>query len=335
MAETDNVTAVAELLIDDGRWEELRRLGLSAPAFFGLSAPALLVRWLEAVVEAGHPCTSREDVDTRAVICVAAIAEGSAGLPDRRAAESMAIAAAAGVEPHPFALHGLGLLAAYEGHYDEELELMSQAVRAAECHTRYTRWTMRAIWLDAHLRVHGYEDSEELIEEVLRECRDHPDTHLTARLCAAGTAIGLHRDLERGLRLLGADVPEQVTATYTGAWLRVHTAIALTDLDPGAGISVAADAARTSDRAGSPYALHGSVVTLAMLAARTGRLDAARRLGAHAEAFPEWQTRANLAWVRADTVAALTDAGIPTPLPPARLARRELFALIAELEATS
>ena len=81
--------------------------------------------------------------------------------------------------------------------------------------------------------------------------------------------------------------------------------------------------------------MHAALVDLAMLATRVGRHEAARRLVAHTEAFPHFQANTNFIWVRADTLAALAAAGVPTPVPAQELSRRELFAILAEMDALS
>jgi hypothetical protein len=113
-------------------------------------------------------------------------------------------------------------------------------------------------------------------------------------------------------------------------------AVALADVDPTQGVGLAVQAARWSDRCASPFAIHSSVVALALLATRIGRLDVAQILFAHAEASDQWQANIGFRWMRAETHTALQHhAGVTMPIPPKALPRRELFAILTDLEAAS
>ena len=331
-AEIDNISAVADLLIDDGRWRDLHDLCVDGRAGLAVIAPVSFVRWLGAAVDAGACADEQERVDDGGWIAYAAQVTGMMEVSARWASESMALAATSTTSPSPWAHWALGLLAMVEGRFSDYLTHLTAAVDAAEHHGRYELLILRATWLSAQLQVHGYEGHDDLIDDVLRENCEHPVCLGAAVLCAASPAVASQRDLIRGQRYLDTTIDPQAAGPVSGAWLSTYKAMALTDLDPHAGIGLAAQAARLSDRVGSSFAMHAAVLTLALLAARIERLDIALRLHAHADAFPEYQAGPGSGWVTAETLAALADAEFSSPVTAHELTRQELFAVIAELE---
>ncbi len=335
-AEMENLAAVAELLFDDGRWRELHQFCLDAHAFLASSAPRSFERWLDAAVDSDTSAGTQERIDALGWIAWSASASGAMELAARRAAESVALATDCGLPPSPAAFWVLGVLAGIEGRSDDYLGHATAAMQTAEQRDdRFNALFMRAGWLDAHLRVHGYDADEALVEDVLRETIEHPAAYASAVLGAAMTAVLVARDLERGLRYLETVVDRRTIGPVPETWLAILHALALTDVAPHAGVGFAARAARLSDRSGSEWGTYGAVLALAVLAARTGRLEAAQQLSAHAEASPHLHLTNWFGWPRADTLAALETAGCAIPVVAHELSRQELFAIVAELEAAS
>ena len=336
VVEMDNVVAVAELLIREHRWRDLYELCMSARFFLCLNAPALMMRWLQAALEAGACVDAQEQVDALGLISWNSFSVGDLDLGVRQADESLALAARTEMLPSPWAHFAVGSVRGVQGRRDEYLDHLSDAVRCAERrHDRLSRLFMRATWLDAFLQIHGYDGNEAVVDEVLREASEHPAAHITAVVCAAATAISFQRDLVRGLRYVDSVTDLGAGGALLGAWLSTLHATAHAEVDPRAGVGLAVQGARWSDRCGSPFAMNGAVFTLAFLATRIGRFDTAQQLFAHGEAGTEWREHPGFAWLRSETIAALENAGVTTPVLSHELSRQELYTILTDLQASS
>jgi predicted ATPase/class 3 adenylate cyclase len=335
-AEMDNIAAVAEMLFSDRRWGDLLSLCQSNAVHLVSSGDQGVMRRLTAAVDAGVYGDSEEQVDALAMVAVHSARTASFDLVVQRANECLTLAERTNTPPPAGALVALALVATYQGRFDDYLTHTTAAMNAADRNQDRFLWLQtRSQWLDAHLRVHGYDGNEAIIDEVLRDTSEHPIPHSVAVLAAASTAVLFDRDLTRGLSYL--DTVEELSGipTIHGAWLGMQKAMALTDTDPSAGVTFAVQAARLADRAASLPALQGALLTLGLLATRIDRLDAAQQLCAHTAAFPEAQVIAAFAWVQTETIDALAAAGVATPVAAHELSRQELFAILNDLEAST
>ncbi len=334
IAELDNIAAVAALLVGDARWRQLHNLCCCSAGFLVNHAPANMARWLDIAVQPGSCIDADERADALGRLAYAAFNGGAIDLAAGFATRSMDLSSSSEGGASPWALWTLGTFGQLENRFDESLAYFDAAVAAAAHHNRYTRLLVGAGWLLAFLRVHGYEGNDGVIDDALQKAKGHPVAYAVMVTSASNRALGVERDLDRGRGYLDTVTDSSAAGSVLEAWINQLRAMALTDHDPRAAVGYAIEAVRVSDRAGSAFAMYTAFYTLAALAVRIGRPDLTIRLNAHLEALPDVYRRGSSPWLNIEIDAALADAGIAIPVIPHELTRQELFAIIAELEAS-
>ena len=339
VSELDNLRATAEWCTTTEHWAELGDLCRQIQWILFQDAGLDGEAWLRLAVEHESSHDPQDVVDLLGLLAwMYAQNFGDAASGVDLAERSAAFADAhQGCVASPVALHAHAQAAMYSGQIQESLDLNRRSLAQAEARGEQTWAALTVGSLAISLLFLGDRaGSDAAAEDALHRAEQcgHPLFVSSAVITVAAARLNIPGapDFVAAFETLSAHDAVPVGA-QNDTWLDIIWGSTLLGLGrPGAAERLAR-AARTADRINGLGQLDSALRGLAVLAAEAGLVDQAAALTAYSEANlgPYAIANESQTWLRERLAAALADPELPSSA--SALHRREMLALVAEVEA--
>lgn len=339
-AELDNIRATIDLLLRAEQWRAVGKVSLAGWRFFTQFTPLESNAWLAAALDGGGLPDPAQQADAAAAMAMMAANTGAGDEAKNHGRRALDLAARGGFPEPPWARFALAMVATmFESDWDACLDHSQAAVIAASTRgAELARIAAVAQTVPPLLRCGRRDEADAAATEAVEAAaRFRNTTALSLAViftCSAycfGTREG---DARRALDVLDRH-GDAAIGPYGGlnaAWVLTYRAIAESGRYPRRAVGYAVRAARIADRS-SAFAVAGAVHVLALASARAGQVAEASALVAFVEAsgvMPFGSSDAE--WLRTEVSRAIAAGGpveAPVPVPSSR---RELLALLANLD---
>ena len=338
--ELDNLRATADWCVETGRWGALAAMCRSLWFFITQSAPVDGVAWYHEFLGHADALDDQLVADALGELAFLEVYNfadyDTAGALSRWSRE---LADAKQLHAPPAAWVATGLIAAFKGDFDAAVSAGEHALVAAESRgdekMALAALMMQPPWLAL---LGDYDRATEVANEVLRRAKryGHPTMITAAVVSVAGLYVLSpgEPDFVTCLEILERERVGHSGGEVGAMWLDLTLAYARLGLNQPGTVENFAAVARAADRLNAPHVLDRALLGVAVVAAEARLETPARALVAYTEntLLPYRVGEFGQEWIQARLDRAL--ASLPESSPSPRQHRREIMALVNELEAT-